>query len=217
MFQFPGFPTLTYVFSQRSMVLHHGGFTIRKSADRCLFTAPRGLSQLIASFFGSWCQGIHLTLFFAWTSYCCSFSLNCLSFTLNMVISSLREKALIAFFWMFPPRWQARLSYFGEIVVITLNIGKTLNIDWSRYLMSSISVRFNSFLFFYSIFNERKLARWASSEEWKVKSDRWKPLCGFLPFLLSLLPYLFSRQTPFGVGRSGWIRTIDLALIMRAL
>ena len=51
------------------MVLHHEGFPIRKSTDQCLFTAPRGLSQLVTSFFGSWCQGIHLMLFVTWT-YC---------------------------------------------------------------------------------------------------------------------------------------------------
>ena len=45
------------------------GFPIRKSPDRSLFAAPRGLSQLVTSFFGSWCQGIRPMLFFAWTSY----------------------------------------------------------------------------------------------------------------------------------------------------
>ena len=50
------------------MVLHHGCFHIRKSTDQCLFAAPRGLSQLVTSFIGSWCQGIHLMLLFAWTS-----------------------------------------------------------------------------------------------------------------------------------------------------
>ena len=49
------------------------------------------------------------------------------------------------------------ISHVGEIVVITLDIGKTLNSIDLVNLMSSISVRFNSFLFFYSIFNERKL------------------------------------------------------------
>ena len=51
------------------MVPHHEGFPIRKSTDQSLFTAPRGLSQLVTSFFGSWCQGIHLMLFVTWT-YC---------------------------------------------------------------------------------------------------------------------------------------------------
>ena len=49
------------------MILHHRGFPIRKSAGRSLFAAHRSLSQLVTSFFGSWCQGIHLMLLFAWT------------------------------------------------------------------------------------------------------------------------------------------------------
>ena len=73
------------------MVLHHRGFPIRKSTGQRLFPPHRGLSQVIASFFGSQCQGIHLMLFFAWTAF--SFSLNswilgnfklfCLSFANN--------------------------------------------------------------------------------------------------------------------------------------
>ena len=34
------------------------GFPIQKSADQCSCAAPRGFSQLIASFIGSQCQGI---------------------------------------------------------------------------------------------------------------------------------------------------------------
>ena len=70
MFQFPGFPSYTYLFSIWSMILHHRCSHIRKSADRSLFAAPRSLSQLITSFFGSQCQGILHMLFFAWTTYC---------------------------------------------------------------------------------------------------------------------------------------------------
>ena len=44
------------------------GFPIRKSPDRSSFAAPRSLSQLITSFIGSWCQGIPLALFLAWSS-----------------------------------------------------------------------------------------------------------------------------------------------------
>ena len=35
------------------------GFPIRKSLDQSLLAAPQCLSQLTASFIGSWCQGIH--------------------------------------------------------------------------------------------------------------------------------------------------------------
>ena len=40
--------------------------SIRKSADQSLLTAPRSISLLAASFFGSQCQGIPLALFVAW-------------------------------------------------------------------------------------------------------------------------------------------------------
>ena len=68
MFQFPSFPSLDYGFIKWSLILHQRGFPIRRSADRSLFAAPRSLSQLVTSFVGSWCQGIHLVLFIAWTS-----------------------------------------------------------------------------------------------------------------------------------------------------
>ena len=41
------------------------GFPIRKSTDRRLLSNPRGLSQIAASFIGSWCQGIPLAPFVA--------------------------------------------------------------------------------------------------------------------------------------------------------
>ena len=43
------------------------GFPIRKSVGQGLFAAHHSLSQLITSFFGSWCQGIHHMLFLAWS------------------------------------------------------------------------------------------------------------------------------------------------------
>ena len=41
------------------------GSPIRKSPDQSLFAAPRSLSQLIASFIGNQCHGIHPALLFA--------------------------------------------------------------------------------------------------------------------------------------------------------
>ena len=41
------------------------GSPIRISTDRSLLAAPRGFSQLAASFFGGWRLGIHPVLFFA--------------------------------------------------------------------------------------------------------------------------------------------------------
>ena len=41
------------------------GFPIQKSLDRWIFAPPQSLSQLITSFIGSQCLGIHPTLFLA--------------------------------------------------------------------------------------------------------------------------------------------------------
>ena len=95
------------------MVLHHEGFPIRKSAGRSLFAAHRSLSQLVASFIGSWCQGIHLMLLFAWTYLMLVLLFtNCLSFIKQIIdfgYSLFQWKGFILFVDWFPP--------FGEIVI----------------------------------------------------------------------------------------------------
>ena len=49
------------------MILYWVRSRIRISTDQCLFATPRSFSQLITSFFGAWCQGIHHTLLLAWS------------------------------------------------------------------------------------------------------------------------------------------------------
>ena len=66
MFQFRRFPSCTYGFSTRYTSFTCVDCSIRKSMDQCPLTAPHSLSQLVASFFGSQCQGIPLALFVAW-------------------------------------------------------------------------------------------------------------------------------------------------------
>ena len=56
---------MTILFTTGCMAINHTGFPIRKSTDQSLLSAPRGLSQIAASFVGSWCQGIPLALFVA--------------------------------------------------------------------------------------------------------------------------------------------------------
>ena len=105
MFQFSGFPSIHYGFMHGSQVLHLRGFPIRKSADRSSFAAPRSLSQLVTSFFGSWCQGIHLMLFLAWTSsFFSSLSKNCFSLSfawvsqiIDWLLSSLLKRPYLLF------------------------------------------------------------------------------------------------------------------------
>ena len=76
---------------------------------------------------------------------------------MNIGYFTLREKALNCL--LLNVYFHLAISRVGEIVVITLDIGKTLNSIDLVNLMSSISVRFNSFLFFYSIFNEHNFQR----------------------------------------------------------
>ena len=65
-FSSPRLPALALCIHARSTgLLSQLGFPIRIPTDRGLFAAPRGLSQLIASFFGSRCQGILPMLFVA--------------------------------------------------------------------------------------------------------------------------------------------------------
>ena len=78
-FSSAGFPAYTYWFSIGWQGIALPGFPIRISADLCLFAAPRSFSQLVTSFFGSWCQGILHVLFFAWpvvgpNSFCSVFA-----------------------------------------------------------------------------------------------------------------------------------------------
>ena len=121
MFQFPSFPSCTYVFSTWSQALRLRGSPIRTSADRGLFAAPRSLSQLVASFVGSWCQGIHLMLFIAWTSFVL---FSCLSFANNFVTM----KKLFRFYVF-------RLDSFES----RFNCSFFTTISWKTFLFNSFS------------------------------------------------------------------------------
>ena len=58
-------PSLTLCIHVSVIQLPVPGFPIRISMDQSLLTTPHGFSQLTASFFGSWCQGIHPALLLA--------------------------------------------------------------------------------------------------------------------------------------------------------
>ena len=133
----------------RSMILHHGGFPIRKSVGQSLFAAHHSLSQLVTSFIGSWCQGIHLTLLFAWTSCIMYltilwFSLNCLSFFELYVQDYWLLFAWKDFLFAFCTCFE--LFHLSVKLYFPFSFGKTYNLD---YLSSS--VRFLLKSFFYSV------------------------------------------------------------------
>ena len=67
MFQFRRFPSYTYFIQYMMTGLDSGRIApFGNLRIYCSLTAPRSLSQFVASFFGSWCQGIPLALFVAW-------------------------------------------------------------------------------------------------------------------------------------------------------
>ena len=68
MFQFPGYTFVKLCIHFTIHGVSHVSFLIRKSSDLWLCAPTRSLSQLIASFIGSWCQGIHHAPFVAWPS-----------------------------------------------------------------------------------------------------------------------------------------------------
>ena len=149
MFQFPRFPSYTYVFSIWYTVLHRMCFHIQKSADRGLFAAPRSLSQVITSFIGSQCQGIHLTLFFAWTA---------VLFSINLILGN----KFSFFAWasqiiVFLPL--INFNFFGKTNLISNFVFFPVRYQFLRInslLFSVFRVLINLF-FLYSVFNEHFL------------------------------------------------------------
>ena len=61
-----GSPRTPILFNARWLIFYQPGFPIRISMDHRLLSPTHGFSQIAASFVGSWCQGIPLTLFVAW-------------------------------------------------------------------------------------------------------------------------------------------------------
>ena len=85
MFQFSGFPLYSYVLAVQYWSFSPVGFPIQISADQLVFANPRSFSQLITSFFGSQCLGIHPMLLllnqFPTCFYKCFEILACISFS----------------------------------------------------------------------------------------------------------------------------------------
>ena len=101
MFQFRGFPPYSYVFTIRWYGIAVPGFPIRKSADQWIFAPTRSLSQLVTSFFGSWCQVILPTLFIAWSNDRFSNYLRIRDFFFNWSFYPFLGKTFPHYFWKF--------------------------------------------------------------------------------------------------------------------
>ena len=145
------------------MVLHHRGFPIRKSAGQRLFPPHRGLSQVIASFFGSQCQGMHLTLFFAWTAVLIlsilenKFQLFCLSFANNCFLGCKLKRpfGFIIHCCLSPISFHLYSTklYNHLLIILPLLVRKNLYLNFFITSFSQYTtICFVSFV--YSVFNE---------------------------------------------------------------
>ena len=188
------------------MVLHHGSSLIRKSTDRSLFAAPRGLSQLVTSFFGSWCQGIHLMLLFAWTSFknfrslaCSQIYLNCLSFLKHGYLS--QQKGFDTFLHFFrlttklcfiPFDWKDLIfcTHFLECQIrlcplylfFVLNFFALFDFQWTLDSGICVGNRFSQRCIF--AVSSSRTTRLVSKKWWRWwESNPWPPACraGALP------------------------------------
>ena len=129
MFQFPRFTSVWLCIHYTVHGVSHVSSLIRKSPDHWLCAPTRSLSQLITSFIGSWCQGIHHAPFVAWPIFIWLFFHN-----QNSVLTIFQVKTIQSFFQSF-----------------AFNITK--NISWltSQYVWSYI-------LSFYMQFSKNNLS-----------------------------------------------------------
>ena len=121
MFQFPGFPSLYLFYSvYDNVTLLTLSSLIRTSADLCSFAAPRGFSQLVASFFGAMYQGILLyalcSLIFLFSD--CTFAIRRIYF-LHFLDFITRLLPVIRSYVYF---LRINLSFFYSLFALCLNV-----------------------------------------------------------------------------------------------
>ena len=154
-------------------------FLIQKSPDQCLFAAPRSLSQLITSFFGSQCQGIRPAPFLAWPFAQSWFfhlptrvSRNCRFLYQSFVFSNLRSSCSV--FKVHSAVWTS-FSFSEEVVgssgleppTSRLSGARSNRLSYKRICLRSFAS---------SLLLRKKWWRWG-------ESNSWPPACkaGALP------------------------------------
>ena len=193
MFQFRRLPSYTYVFSIWYTSYTCMDCSIRKSTDQSVLTAPRSLSQLITSFFGSQCQGIRPALFLALPFVSCS------------EFSWLLINILCSFY----PTITFKLSFYTRSILICIT-----------FALFCFQVAFCSFWEQISIINSSWLLKYAFKKiifQFLLCSGSISTLLfAFCEVLFSFVYFSFSAKRKVNGGHK-WTRTIDLTLIRRAL
>ena len=178
------------------MMSFRTGFPIRRSTGQWIFAPLRSFSQLVTSFFASWCLGIHLVLFLTWPlfiNFFCLYPVYCFFRNLFLVFSCYGSSGLS--FW---------ISLFWVFKTFVLNGGdeeiRTPDPLLARQVLSQLSytpiVGYLSFSW---------LLSFDVSGSWLSNS-----------FYLHLCPF-HSCPGFWRYGGPKWTRTTDLTLIRRTL
>ena len=201
MFQFGRFPSLPYVFRQGFTTLHRTGFPIRTSAGQCLFPTRRGFSQVITSFFGFQCQGILLTLFFAWTAFLFLFS-----FRKTFYASFAWASQIIVFgLWLKRPFWFS-FTFLSALKMNHLQNWRNCFLPFDTY-----GKTFYHFCFIITSFSHNYLFRFFS-----LFGFQWTPSFFEKKEGKETSVMRFAHMISVS-GRPKWTRTTDLVLIRHAL
>ena len=161
MFQFPrcSFVKLCIHFTMHEV--SHAGFPIRKSPDLWLCAPTRSLSQLITSFIGSWCQGIHHAPFVAWPSLFRLFiSINHLTL-LNFALILGLIKSIINLTKLFTKNFSWLVVFIQTIYYVQFSknmLCASKSIIWLKHLYSS------------AMLSEFPFERYLVSQNWTDKS-----------------------------------------------
>ena len=151
MFQFPRFTSVQLCIHYTVHGISHVSSLIRKSPDHWLCAPTRSLSQLITSFIGSWCQGIHHAPFVAWPIFVwllpSYYFVNCKIYSFMYIV------LFISYLFCFLVLSHTKLHIINFFQSFALNITK--NISWltSQYVWSYI-------LSFYMQFSKNNRETW---------------------------------------------------------
>ena len=151
MFQFPALPYPYLLDSVRyDWTLLQPGSPIRTSTGQRICAPHRSFSQLVTSFFGSQCQGIHLMPFFAWPIEFLSVLLACHTWRSCMVFLAFVKEHTVTLFFSWLLGWNRRFIPFLLSLYLlipfrywsrSLTVMHFLQvIRFSRYILTSAEV-----------------------------------------------------------------------------
>ena len=157
MFQFTGFPSVRYVLAYRYLEFFQVGFPIQTSADHWICASPRSFSQLVTSFFGCQCLGIHPTLFM--------FNLLNLLDLVFMYDTSVYHTLCLKIYFCYLKILTFRLNILGCLIIKYL-YNFSFGMQFSRYIVQRTSLQMRLKDSNFNIFHPFQRNIWCSLYVW---------------------------------------------------